>query len=339
MKVLAIIESIGLGHAVRSLEALKEFKKNGCEVKAIASNSAASFLVRKGVPTFDIPLSINLTKKEGRFDMGRTILENIRLSNIAALARIREVLKKEKPDGIIIDTSLIGLIAANTARRKNTPLLFISNDNTYQSGIKESGKGQQHNPGIIDNFVQTVVDSYIVPDFPPPYTISEYNLFLRPKMNFAGPLSWALHQKPDKRAGGIFLTQGKSGVCSEKIARLLGRKAPAARESGYTERFLKSEIIIHHGGHTTAMDSILLGKPQVVIPVDGYAERENNGRKIEQLRLGRMVYEAHLDKNTIEYAIEEARQYKRRIAFFSRYARSYDAPKRICSIFESLCRK
>lgn len=338
MKVLSIIESVGLGHAMRSLEALKEFKKKGCETKAIASNSAASFLIRNGVPTFDMPLSINPTKKEGKFDMGRTILENIRLSNITALAKIREVLKKEKPDGILIDSSLVGLIAANTARRKNMPLLFISNDNTYQTNMKERGK-EQHNPGIIDNFVQTAVDSYIVPDFPPPYTISEHNLFLRPKMSFVGPLSWALHQKSDKRGGGIFLTQGKSGIFSEKIAQLLGKTVPAVRESDYTERFLKSEIILHHGGHTTAMDSILLGKPQVIVPVYGYAERENNGKKIEQLRLGRMVYESYLDRNTLEYAIEEAKQYKKHITAFSRYARSYDAPKQVYSIFKSLCRK
>jgi len=339
MKVLAIVESIGFGHAVRTYEVLKQFKKKGYAVSAIASNSAASFFRKNGITVFDIHLSVDLAKKnDGKLDVSKTLLENIRIRNVAALGRIRNIIKKEKPNLILIDTSIIGTIAASIAKTENIAVAFISSDNTYPSGFKNDLR-KFEGLDIIDKFVRATVDVYFVPDFPPPYTISDYNIIPRPKMVFVGPLSWAYNVKPLKKTSGILLTQGKTNIFSERAIALLKDRVKIAEERNYLSEFLKSEIVVHHGGHTTIMDCILLEKPQIMLPIGSYTERLNNAKKVDEFRLGRLLYEDFFDINSFDYALEEVRSYKKYIRRFSKYARSYDAPKRIYEIAESLLKK
>jgi len=339
MKLLAIVESIGLGHATRTYEALKEFKKNGYAITAIANNSAAAFFRKNGINVIDIPLSIDLAKKDdGKLDVGKTLLENIRIRNIAAVGKIRNVIKREKPNVILIDASIIGAMASSIAKTENIAVVFISNDNTYPSGFKNDLR-RFEGLDIIDKFVRASVDVYFVPDFPPPYTIADYNIIPKPKMVYVGPLSWAYGEKPPKKTKGILLTQGKSDIISERIASLLKDKVKTVDEKNYIKEFLKSEIIVHHGGHTTIMDCILLEKPQIALPLKTYTERVNNSKKVEELKLGRLLDEEFLDINSFEHAVEEIRDYKRYIKSFSKYARSYNAPKKIFGITESLLKK
>lgn len=339
MKLLAIVESIGLGHAIRTYEALKEFKKNGYTITVIANNSAAAFFRKNGMNTIDIPLSIDLAKKDdGKLDVSRTLLENIKVRNIAAVGKIRNVIKREKPNVILIDASIIGVMASNIAKTGNIAVIFISNDNTYPSGFKNDLR-RFEGFDIIDRFVRISVDAYFVPDFPPPYTIADYNIIPKPKMIYVGPLSWAYREKPLKKTKGILLTQGKSSVISERVASLLKDKVKIVDEKNYIAEFLKSEIIVHHGGHTTIMDCILLEKPQIAMPIKTYTERTNNAKKVEELKLGKMLDEEFLDINTFEHAVEEVRDYKKYIRSFSKYARSYNAPKKIFDITESLLKR
>lgn len=338
MTVLFIVESIGLGHATRSYEIIKEFLKKGHRVEAIAHNSAADFFKSKSINTHEIPLSIFPQKNKETVDFGKTLLQGIKLRNIVAIGAISGIIKKKKPSAIIIDSSISGMIAANTTKDKATPILFITTDNTYQSGLKTTEK-QKQNFGLINNFIQASVDAYIVPDFPPPYTISENNLVLNKKINFVGPLSWAKGFDIPKKTKGVILTQGGSNIVSEKITTILKNKVYTPTREEYEKKFITADVVIHHGGHTTTMDCIVLGKPQITIPIDGYTERINNGKKIEKLGLGKNLDEKWLDKNTLDYAIEEVKEYKKNIIKFSKYARSYDAPKKVYEIYESLKKK
>lgn len=338
MNALFIVESIGFGHAVRSYEVMKEFKRKGYEVKAIASNSAAYFFKSKDIPVTDIPISIILKTNNERLDVGKTILEGIRVKNVTAVAAIGDVIKKEKPDVIIIDTSVIGVMAAMAAKEKTTPVLFISNDNAYMT---EKNSGEKRRLfGIVDKFIRANVDEYIVPDFPPPYTISEYNLILADEMKFVGPLCWARNFSIPKKTRGTLVTEGKSEIVSERLREILKGIGNQPKEKDYEKKFLSAEVVVHHGGHTTAMDCIVSAKPQVVISLEGYAERMHNGKKIAKLGLGKsMESNKWLDRNSVEHAIEEAKNCKSNVLRFSRYARSYNAPKTIYELYESNLRK
>jgi UDP:flavonoid glycosyltransferase YjiC (YdhE family) len=54
-------------------------------------------------------------------------------------------------------------------------------------------------------------------------------------------------------------------------------------------RFLisRSDLIVFHGGYGTMMECIAYGKPSIIVPFQ--TEQEGNGRRLEQLRCGRVV--------------------------------------------------
>lgn len=335
MKIIAIVESIGLGHATRTLEALKEFRRQGWETLAVANNSAARYLEKNDVPVADVPLSIIITERDGKLDVGKSLFDNIKVGNFTASASIGRVLQKQKPDLILVDTSVIGMMAAGFYKNlKKTPVIFLGSDNRYKSGNKPEKNKQ--NWEMVDNFIQSTADAYVIPDMPPPYTITGYNLMLRKKMVFVGPLSWLAGRKIPESNEGVFFTQGKSELVSRHLPKIMKSKSVLATEASYEEKFLNSEVVVHHGGHTTAMECILAEKPQLIIPMEGYVERVNNGRKIEDFRLGRMIPEQWVDEKTVEYALEEIRTYKPEVKRFARYARSFDARKKIYEIGQSL---
>lgn len=48
-----------------------------------------------------------------------------------------------------------------------------------------------------------------------------------------------------------------------------------------------ADLVIHHGGYSTTMETLLAGKPSLIIP--SHSEQEGNGRRLEKLGLGRVI--------------------------------------------------
>ena len=49
----------------------------------------------------------------------------------------------------------------------------------------------------------------------------------------------------------------------------------------------KSDLVIHHGGYGTTMETLLSAKPSIVMP--SHSEQEGNGMRLESLGLGNMI--------------------------------------------------
>ncbi len=49
----------------------------------------------------------------------------------------------------------------------------------------------------------------------------------------------------------------------------------------------QSDLVIHHGGYSSIMETILSGKPALVLPA--HSEQEGNGRRLEQLGIGKVL--------------------------------------------------
>jgi len=47
------------------------------------------------------------------------------------------------------------------------------------------------------------------------------------------------------------------------------------------------DLIIHHGGYATTMETLLAGKPAIIIP--SHSEQEGNGRRLEKMGLGKTI--------------------------------------------------
>ncbi len=78
-----------------------------------------------------------------------------------------------------------------------------------------------------------------------------------------------------------------------------GRRVPAKKFKGQsanvvfedwvdgTTAIRQSDLVIHHGGYATTMESLLSRKPALVIP--SHSEQEGNGRRLETLGLGKVI--------------------------------------------------
>jgi len=49
----------------------------------------------------------------------------------------------------------------------------------------------------------------------------------------------------------------------------------------------QSDLVMHHGGYATTMETLLAKKPALVIP--SHSEQEGNGRRLEQLEVGKTI--------------------------------------------------
>ncbi len=54
-----------------------------------------------------------------------------------------------------------------------------------------------------------------------------------------------------------------------------------------TTAIRQSDLVVHHGGYATTMETLLSRKPALVIP--SHSEQEGNGRRLEELGLGKTI--------------------------------------------------
>lgn len=161
----------------------------------------------------------------------------------------------------------------------------------------------------------------LVADFPPPFSISRYQTSNLPKalmdrLVFTGPL---LEPKCDEACDELVLImisgpeQERRSVIGE-VLELMRRIPEALREmefivslgepgslrveelSGNVKvfswlpdkwKFLsRAKVVVSRAGHTTISESLLCGKPLLLIPVPGQTEKMENARSVQELGLG-----------------------------------------------------
>lgn len=61
----------------------------------------------------------------------------------------------------------------------------------------------------------------------------------------------------------------------------------------------QSDLVIHHGGYATTMETLLAKKPALVIP--SHSEQEGNGRRLETLGLGKVILPFREKLQTLEF--------------------------------------
>lgn len=66
------------------------------------------------------------------------------------------------------------------------------------------------------------------------------------------------------------------------------------------------DAVVGRAGHGTITKALAYGKPIVAIPTPGQAEQYGNAERVERLKLGKMVEQRSVDKETLLEAVEEA---------------------------------
>jgi uncharacterized protein (TIGR00661 family) len=353
----------GFGHTMRCIAAARELEKRGYEVYFAAYKTSKRIIEENfGFEVFDTHAEISLTGKEGKFDFKRSALNSKKIlyNLVRAAHREYKLIKNLKIDMMISDSKYSALFAA---KLENIPSILIINQNR----IRPKGKTRMlgYFIGGFLNVFNRLADVIIVPDFPPPYTVCEYNLKNLEKLVFTGPLIQYDSKKYEKEKRFILSLIGGFGY-RLRILKFLNRLAEKREdlefklicgtakpkglkrlknidiirfEKNMGNLFARAEIVVAHAGHSTLMEILCFGKPCIIIPDLNHPEQENNAKKIEELGCGIVLSHRNLSQKRLENAIERIRNdksYEKNARKMSKLSEKFNGRRKIIDIVENL---
>ena len=183
---------IGFGHSSRSLTIIKKLLEKGYEVSVSTYGEAVRFFLRNGIPANNVTAVKYGVSENGSVSIKRTLAENVMLP----LAFAKQVLEEYSiigngVDVVVSDTRASSVLAGKMARK---PVMVILN----QFNIALETEKHKKIAKFFEPFAQVpakvweLADAIIIPDLPPPYTISLRTLNLPKELDgkttYVGPL-------------------------------------------------------------------------------------------------------------------------------------------------------
>jgi len=233
---------IGLGHASRCLAVARKLTDLGYEIIFSTYGEASRYVELNGfkvLPTSSIEYEL---KPDGSIDIGGTIAKGPRIfynfsRQLGADLYYQTLLT---PDVVISDSRITSSLAALI---KRVPHVLITNQLLILLPAERKGKGIFEN--FILDFIMTVwkkADAILIPDFPPPYTISKGNLAFdddfEEKVFLIGPIIMKLpHELPPREVIREELNIG------EDLKLVLVLLSGTKREKEVTLTYLRSLLM------------------------------------------------------------------------------------------------
>ncbi len=345
MRLLFSCSELGLGHVSRVIPLGKRLEKNGNELfffsggkayQLLGKNSGtftrahlwlgtktrteSSLQHRSSTSCFPLP---NYNYEKGKLE----IKNSSALETMHRYYDLRRDILKIKPNLIVSDGDIHALRLAN---RWKIPSVYITNTIRPSYGFSAA-----LNPG--ERFTERYVKNcskIIIPDNPPPYTVSEYNIGdldkmgLKEKAEFVGSFLDTAPMKSSEEhifapISGPFGTRAKLTqiiipVLEElKIKSIIslgipGQKITAKNGNCEIHTWLSSQerqecmenskLVIFSGGHITCFETIKYAKPSICIPTQ--PEQMGNAAKLQNLRCSITVK----NKKELEAAVQKIQE-------------------------------
>ncbi|MDD1704937.1 MAG: glycosyltransferase [Methanoregula sp.] len=333
MRILFVVCGEGLGHASRCLNLGHFLEGEGHEVHFAGYGKAYAFMDQHPCGTLHgITREVCLEGEGGFFSLKKTLWESkwIVLDMVRSVLSIRSLIRKHGFDCVVCDTMYGGVLAA---RLQGVPVIFITNQTYF------CGPGGVTNPvwKILNFTVRRylrLANHVIIPDFPAPHSVAEYNLVISdkdlPRYTFTGPL---LDLDPARFAIAkrtIFTSFGgepyklpmyrmlreiadeRPNLCFEVFST-----GPVHQDSsenfvsyGYVpslfEYLAQAHVAIVHGGLTTLHEALIFEKPVLVIMDPKHPEQQNNAQKIVDMGAGIAVDGLTVTREVLEQKLAEA---------------------------------
>jgi UDP-N-acetylglucosamine--N-acetylmuramyl-(pentapeptide) pyrophosphoryl-undecaprenol N-acetylglucosamine transferase len=200
----------GLGHATRMMSVSKELVDEGWQLDFSSSSEATSYIRKQGFACNDIPLVDVVFTKDGNFSATDTMrlapflfLKVFQQAGIEARNMIRF-----RPDVVLSDSLISTVMASKLVGRRCVTVLnqlrLVSSPKTPPVFAKLLTNGSI----TVGNEFWELSDRIIFPDLPPPFTISETNL-------------WGAGSAGSRAEYVGFLTPPRSDNIDEETARLI----------------------------------------------------------------------------------------------------------------------
>lgn len=332
MRILFVVCGEGLGHASRCLTLGNYLELHGHSVSFLAYGKSYQFFRDHGCTSvYPGVREVCLEGENGFFSLKRTLMCSkwLAFNIIRSGFRVMRMISRHRIDCVICDTMYAGVIAA---RFQRVPVIFITNQNRF------SGPGGKKN--TIWRLLNLLISRYlhlahavIVPDYAPPQTVSEYNLFIREwergRYHFTGPFFDVDPSRYLNRQATIFTSFGGEPYKLPLYAMLktianertdfvfdvfyTGATLPESSDNYITHGYVPSlyeylagaRMAIVHGGLTTLHEALLFNKPVLIIMDPNHPEQQNNAQKIVDIGAGTAVDGTTLTKAVLEQKIEE----------------------------------
>jgi len=332
MRILFVVCGEGLGHSSRCIHLGHYLEQHGHSVSFVAYGKSYDFFHEHGcVNVYEGLREVCLEGTDGFFSLKKTMLCSkwIPFDLVRSALRVRRLIKEKKIDCVVCDTMYGGVMAA---RFRRVPVIFITNQNRF------IGPGGRKNPVWFTlNFLirryLCLTNTIVVPDYAPPKTLSEYNLFIpRHELNhyhFTGPFLDVDLSRYRFSEETIFASFGGEPYKLPLYSLLreiadsrkdlvfdvfyTGAELPESSDNflshGYVpnlyEHLAEARIAIVHGGLTTLHEALLFGKPVLVIVDPGHPEQQNNAKKIVDMGMGVAVDGRTITREILEQKIAE----------------------------------
>jgi UDP-N-acetylglucosamine--N-acetylmuramyl-(pentapeptide) pyrophosphoryl-undecaprenol N-acetylglucosamine transferase len=377
MRLLLSCAELGLGHVSRIIPLGKQLEKQGHDMHFFSGGKAFELLEKEFAHVYKCtPISwyenaygiitsaslVNLLLPLPLFNLEKNRLE-IKNSNawetIHRYYDLRENICELAPDLVIADGDINAL---RLAQKWRIPSLYIANM------IRPSyGFSAFLNPGerIVERYVKNC-SKIIIPDNPPPFTVSEYSIGnvkkmgLNEKVEFVGsfvdttPVQGAeehifapISGPPGTRAKLIktilpVLEKSKAkcvislGTPGKKVSAKIGNCElhtwMSAEERNNAMR--NARFVIFSGGHATCFETIKYGKPSICIPTQ--PEQLGNAAKLKDLHCSITVKNKKQLEKALQRMEREHEVFNNNISALNDFSNKYKGLDRASSIVESM---
>jgi UDP-N-acetylglucosamine--N-acetylmuramyl-(pentapeptide) pyrophosphoryl-undecaprenol N-acetylglucosamine transferase len=376
MRLLLSCSELGLGHVTRIIPLGKQLEKNGHELFFFSGGKAYELLSKEFKHVYECtPISwyenghgistsaslINLLFPLPLFNVEKNTLELKSSNAMETIHRyydLRKNILKIAPDILISDGDVNAL---RLAMRWKIPAVYVENL------IRPSyGFSSFLSPGerFIERYYK-ICKKIIIPDNPPPYTISEYSIGDTDHMGITNRTEYVgsfIDTTPVRGAQEhVFAPiSGPVGTRSQLINTLLpvlktakskcvvslgtpGNKV--TRKAGSIEihnwlsaeerrqAMLNAKYVIFSGGHATCFETIKYGKPSICIPTQ--PEQLGNAAKLEKMGVSIMARNSRQLAAAVQKMEAQLDSYTENVRRLSLFSGKFNGLDRAVKIIES----
>lgn len=286
----------------------------------------------------------------------------------------KEIIEKSKATVTVCDGRFSAIIASGFYL--GLPTIYVTNQTSVSEKLLKNRLQRivyKKPLDILTKASSLLSDEIVIPDFPPPLTISSLLLSksrrIKKKLIFSGPLIREEIEttKPLKlkKPAVLVLTGGHSYrnsiiriiIEASKVAndihfvvisRLIERKVE--RNNLLLLPFVKNvfsymksaDIIVTHGGHSTLMEAIACKKNTIVIPDINQPEQFANAKGAEKLKISKMIRIEKLSKKSLVKQINNLlndKRYKKRVYQLAKLAEKLKGREEVASRIVKLSEK
>lgn len=338
----------GLGHATRMLEIADLLRSGGALVRFSSSGEVVDFIEKRGYQCNRLPLADVQYGESGGMSLRATMAESPRILGRTYRQVYLEVgnLKTFRPDLVLSDSAVSTVFAARSMKLKVYTILNQLNLNarTSNAGVGASLLSGGTSAGVAK--IWEMSEAVLLPDLPPPYTISESSLWPGKVKNvrYIGFLTgseggrtdavsaafqadprpkvfWQVSGPPQTRGPFVRAAKAVASALSGAYAFVVtegdpaGSRVPVRTKGGWVygwcdvsqAYFDHCDVVVSRAGHGTIARAVTASKPSLLVPITNQSEQEGNAVKAAKLGVSIAVKQENLSVESFRRAFEALR--------------------------------